>query len=121
LRAAAEEVEGLHGVPIEVVTVGDAQLDAPLDALVRAAREAMCNAARFAGGEHVDLFVEANPDRVEAFVRDRGVGFDPAAVPPDRRGVRHSIVERMQRHGGQATINSTPGAGTEVELVIERR
>ena len=91
LRGVAEEVEQLHGVPIEVVTVGDAHLDARLEALVQAAREAMCNAARFAGGGHVDLFAEAGPGRVEAFVRDRGVGFDPAAVPPDRRGVRHSI------------------------------
>ncbi len=120
LRAAAEEVEGLHGVPVEVVTVGDADLDTRLEALVQAAREAMSNAARFAGGGQVDLFAEASPGRVEAFVRDRGVGFDPAAVPADRRGVRHSIIERMHRHGGEATVNSAPGAGTEVELVMER-
>ncbi len=119
LRGVAEEVEQLHGVPIEVVTVGDAHLDARLEALVQAAREAMCNAARFAGGGHVDLFAEAGPGRVEAFVRDRGVGFDPAAVPADRRGVRHSIVERMDRHGGRATVHSAPGTGTEVELVME--
>ncbi len=119
LRAVAEEVERLHGVPIEVVTVGDAHLDARLEALVQAAREAMCNAARFAGGGRVDLFAEAGPGRVEAFVRDRGIGFDPAAVPADRRGVRHSILERMDRHGGRATVHSAPGAGTEVELVME--
>lgn len=119
LRAVAEEVEQLHGVPIEVVTVGDARLDARLEALVQAAREAMCNAARFAGRGRVDLFAEAGPSRVEAFVRDRGVGFDPAVVPADRRGVRHSIVERMDRHGGRATVHSAPDAGTEVELVME--
>ena len=119
LHAVAEEVEQLHGIPIEVVTVGDAHLDARLEALVQAAREAMCNAARFAGGGRVDLFAEAGPGRVEAFVRDRGVGFDPAAVPADRRGVRHSILERMDRHGGRATVHSAPGAGTEVELVME--
>ena len=120
LRAAAEEVEGLHGVPIEVVTVGDAPLDARLEALVQAAREAMSNAARFAGAGQVDLFVEAGPARVEAFVRDRGVGFDPEHVPDDRRGLRHSIVERMDRHGGSATVTSAPGAGTEIELVMAR-
>ena len=33
-------------------------------------------------------------------MRDRGPGFDPDAVPADRRGVRESIVGRMERHGG---------------------
>ena len=49
-------------------------------------------------------------------MRDRGVGFDPQAVPPDRRGVRDSIIGRMERHGGRARVHSTPGEGTEVEL-----
>jgi signal transduction histidine kinase len=53
------------------------------------------------------------------FVRDRGPGFDPAAIPGDRRGVRESIVGRMERHGGRARITSAAGSGTEVELVLE--
>jgi phage shock protein PspC (stress-responsive transcriptional regulator) len=120
LRAAAEEVEGLHGVPIEVVTVGDAPMGPRIEALVQAAREAMSNAARFSEADQVDLFAEAAPGRIDVFVRDRGIGFDPQQIPEDRRGVRHSIVERMDRHGGTATITSEPGAGTEIELVMER-
>ena len=54
------------------------------------------------------------------FVRDRGRGFDPAAVAEDRYGVRHSIIDRMQRHGGTAEIRSTPGEGTEVRLHLPR-
>jgi signal transduction histidine kinase len=68
----------------------------------------------------VDVFAEASPERLNVFVRDRGPGFDPAAVPQDRRGVSESIVGRMRRHGGRATISSAPGSGTEVELVLER-
>jgi signal transduction histidine kinase len=52
------------------------------------------------------------------FVRDRGPGFEPGDVPSDRRGVRDSIVGRMERHGGKATVHSLPGQGTEVELVL---
>ena len=52
-------------------------------------------------------------------MRDRGPGFDPAAVPADRRGVRESIVGRMQRHGGRARDHERAGDGTEVELVLE--
>ena len=52
--------------------------------------------------------------------RDRGVGFDLDAIPADRRGVRDSIIARMARHDGRAAVKSSPGAGTEVELVMER-
>ncbi len=108
LEEVASEVEQLHGVPVEVVTVGDVELDERLAALVQAAREALHNAAKFAGSAKVDLYAEVADGRVEVFVRDRGIGFDPAAVPPDRRGVRESIVGRMERHGGRATITAAP-------------
>jgi signal transduction histidine kinase len=120
LERAVAEVEELHGVPVETVVVGDAPLDARVEALVQAAREAMTNAAKFAGCERVDLYAEVDSAHVEVFVRDRGVGFDPDAIPPDRRGVRDSIIGRMQRHGGRASIRSAAGEGTEVELVVER-
>jgi signal transduction histidine kinase len=120
LERVAAEVEELHRVPIEVVTVGDGPLNGRLEALVQAAREAMTNAAKFASSERVDLYAEVEPDRVEVFVRDRGVGFDPDAIPPDRRGVRDSIIGRMERHNGRAAVHSRPGEGTEIELVMER-
>ncbi|MBE2319007.1 PspC domain-containing protein [Solirubrobacter sp. CPCC 204708] len=119
LEAAAEEVEADHHVPIEVVTVGDAPLEEPAAALVAAAREALVNASKFAGPEPISLYAEVADGRVEVFVRDRGPGFDVESVSHDRRGVRDSIVGRMERHGGRATVHSTPGHGTEVELVIE--
>jgi phage shock protein PspC (stress-responsive transcriptional regulator)/signal transduction histidine kinase len=119
LRRTAAEVEDAHGVAVEVVTVGDVPLDGPAGearrALLAAAREAMVNAAVHAGTT-VDVYVEADGDTVHAYVRDRGPGFDPDAVPEDRAGVRHSIVGRMERHGGRATLRSRPGEGTEVEL-----
>jgi signal transduction histidine kinase len=120
LEAAAAEVEEAHGVPVEVVAVGDAPLDERALALVAAAREALVNAAKFAAGSPVALYAEVDPERIEVFVRDRGPGFDPTAVPDDRRGVRESIVGRMERHGGRAVVHTAPGAGTEIELVMKR-
>ncbi|HYP47079.1 MAG TPA: PspC domain-containing protein [Thermoleophilaceae bacterium] len=119
LEAAAAEVEGAQGVPVEVITVGDRELDPGVEAVVAATREAMLNAAKFGGGSTVDVYAEAANGRLQVFVRDRGPGFDPDAIPADRRGVRESIVGRMERPGGRATITSAPGAGTEVELVLE--
>jgi phage shock protein PspC (stress-responsive transcriptional regulator) len=117
---AAAEVEEHHGVPVEVVTVGDRTLDEDVLVVVAAAREAMTNAAKFGGDSPVDVYAEADPRRVHVFVRDRGPGFDPDAVPADRRGVRESVVGRMARHGGSAVITSSPTGGTEVELLLER-
>jgi signal transduction histidine kinase len=119
--AAAAEVEQLHGVPVEVVSAGDAPLDDRLAALVLAAREAMTNAAKFARVSDVSVYVEVGEQGASVFVRDRGVGFDPESVPPDRLGLRESIERRMTRHGGSATVTSAPGAGTEVELRMARR
>jgi signal transduction histidine kinase len=118
LEAAADDVERDHGVRVEVVTVGSAELDERKQAIVAAAREAMVNAAKFGGGSVVDVYAEASDDRVEVFVRDRGPGFDTDAIAADRRGVRESIIGRMQRYGGSARINSRPGEGTEVELSL---
>ena len=96
-------------MPVEVVVVGDRELDTVVEAVVAAAREAMTNAAKFGGGSTVDVYAECTPRRAQVFVRDRGPGFDPAGLPADRRGVRESIVGRMERHGGRASITSRRG------------
>ncbi|MFW6598764.1 PspC domain-containing protein [Propionibacteriaceae bacterium Y2011] len=117
--ATAAEVEDEHTVPIEVVVVGDHELTPGLRALVRAAREAMVNAAKHSGDDKVDVYAEVDGNRVEVFIRDRGQGFDLDGVPDDRQGVRGSIIDRMDRHGGRAVIRSTPDTGTEVRLEME--
>jgi signal transduction histidine kinase len=117
LRAAAEDVEETHGAPVDAVVVGDAPLDERSEALVAAAREALTNAAKFASDAGpVHLYAEIENGSARVFIDDRGPGFDPAAVPGDRRGVRESIIGRMRRHGGKVEIRSAPGEGTEVEL-----
>jgi signal transduction histidine kinase len=118
LRDAAADVEDSHGVPVEVVVVGDAPVSERLHPVVLAAREAMVNAARHSGADKVDVYAECGERVVEVFVRDRGRGFDRAAVPPDRRGLRESIEGRMRRHGGEGQVRSAPGDGTEVRLVM---
>ncbi|MHA7279234.1 ATP-binding protein [Arthrobacter sp. MDT2-2] len=119
LRGMAGEIEDRYGHPVTVVAVGDAALGAGEDALAQAAREAMLNAAKHAGGA-VSVYLEAGPDSVEVFVRDRGSGFDPAAVPADRLGIRESITSRMLRHGGSSELRSD-GDGTEVRLRLPRQ
>ncbi|HTE63552.1 MAG TPA: PspC domain-containing protein [Solirubrobacteraceae bacterium] len=119
LEAAVAEIEDAHGVPVDVVAVGDRPLDERARALLGAAREAVLNAVKFAPDAAISVYAEMQGERVEVFVRDRGPGFDLAAVPADRRGLRESVLGRMERHGGRAAIHTRPGAGTEVELVME--
>lgn len=114
----AGRVEEAHQVTVEAVVVGDARLDDRLGALVHACGEAMTNAARHSGQQTVSVYVELEEGRATAYVRDQGRGFDPDAVAPDRRGIADSIVGRMKRFGGTATIASVPGEGTEVRLVM---
>ena len=116
LRRTAGEVEDDYAVTIDVVVVGDHVVDDDLAALVAAAREAMVNAAKHSKSTSVSLYAEVEPGSVHVFVKDRGVGFDPAEVSDDRQGLRGSISARMQRHGGSVEIVSSPGEGTEIRL-----
>ncbi|WP_412873871.1 PspC domain-containing protein [Curtobacterium poinsettiae] len=117
LRDAAVEIESEYPARIDVIAVGPARTDLP-DGLVAAAREAVLNAARHAGGT-VSVYAETARDRVEISIRDRGPGFDVEQVPAGRYGVRESIIGRMQRLGGLATIAPGPGhTGTEVRLTL---
>jgi signal transduction histidine kinase/phage shock protein PspC (stress-responsive transcriptional regulator) len=115
------EVEADHALTVESVVVGDARLDDALAALGAATREALVNAAKHSGATVADLYTEVTPQRVEVFVRDRGAGFDPSAVPGDRRGLRDSVTGRLTRIGGTAMVRSAPGEGTEVELCLPRQ
>ncbi len=120
IRLIQQEVEAQHGIPVEAITVGDCDLDDDLAALLAAAREATVNAVKWSGAEVVSLFAEVEPAEVAVYVRDRGRGFDPAAVPGDRKGLAESIHARMARRGGSAVVRTAPGDGTEVSLRMPR-
>jgi signal transduction histidine kinase len=116
LRAAAAEVEDRFAVSVELVTVGTCPLDERVRGVAAAAGEALTNAAKHAGVATVSVYAEVTGDQLLVAVRDRGRGFDPAATGRDRHGLAESILGRMRRLGGTATIHTAPGSGTEVEL-----
>ena len=118
LQDAAEEVESAHGVKVDVVAVGDRELDDRAEALVAAAREAMTNAAKFGGGSPVAVYAEVSGDGARCSCATAGPGSTRPPCREDRRGVRESIVGRMERNGGRARVTSQPGGGTEVELTL---
>lgn len=117
MREVVAEVDHTYRVPIEWVAVGDAPLNEKTATLLAAAKEAIVNAAKHAG-VGASVYLEATPERVRLFVRDRGAGFDPDLVPADRHGIRQSIHERLHRVGGTSSVKSAPGEGTEVSLEV---
>jgi signal transduction histidine kinase len=119
LGAAMIEVEDAFGVALEVVSVGDVPTSPPLAAAVSAAKEAATNAARHGVGP-ISIYAEVTPRAYEVFVRDAGPGFDPETVPADRLGIRNSIIGRVARAGGTASIRSAPGESTEVSIMVPR-
>ena len=114
VESVSREIEQLYGVPVDSVIVGDTPATTKTRVLTSALREALANAVRH-GKPPISLYVEVSGQEVEAYVRDHGAGFDLETINPDRHGVRDSIIGRMQRHGGSATIRARE-PGTEVCL-----
>ena len=117
VRDLVGEIEDRYGADVDLVVVGDRLPDRDTEVVVAAAREALTNAVKH-GAPPVSVYAELSSERLELFVRDRGRGFsldDAQAVPADRHGVRESIIGRMSRHGGSASIRRL-AVGTEVHL-----
>jgi signal transduction histidine kinase/phage shock protein PspC (stress-responsive transcriptional regulator) len=121
ILALVADAEDTYAVAIDLVMVGEATTTPAVDALLQAARESIVNSAKHSGAAAISVYVEANAEEITVFVRDRGHGFAVEEIPADRFGVRESVVARMQRHGGDAEIRSTPGSGTEVRLRLPLR
>jgi len=118
VRSMTEDVEAHYDVKVDAIVVGDRPMDETSGTVVGATREACVNAAKHSGTHEVSVFVEVRSDAIEAFVRDRGQGFDRDAVADDRKGISESIKGRVERAGGTAAVDSTIGTGTEVHLRV---
>jgi len=111
-RAAAGP--GDLAVRLELVPV---TLPSPVaDQLAACVGEALRNVERHAGTGQAEVTVTGGEGWAVVKITDRGRGFDPAATPPSRRGIRESITGRMQAAGGKAAVASRPGAGTTVTV-----
>jgi signal transduction histidine kinase len=87
-----------------------------VDHVVACVREALRNVERHAGTDQAEVIVTGGAGWAVVEITDHGRGFDPAATPPARRGIRESITGRMLAAGGRAAIASRPGAGTTVTV-----
>jgi signal transduction histidine kinase len=113
LEQAAASTDDL-AVRLELVPV---TLPSPVaDQLAACVGEALRNVEQHAGTGQAEVTVAGGAGWAVVKVTDRGRGFDPAATPPSRRGIRESITGRMLAAGGRVAIASRPGAGTTVTM-----
>ncbi|MBV9605075.1 MAG: GAF domain-containing sensor histidine kinase, partial [Solirubrobacterales bacterium] len=123
LRKEVEMVARTHGtditLDIDSAYAGDGA-ECELVAL-RIAHEALHNAVRHSGADHVTVRLAGDPDKLVIEVSDDGIGFDPQA--PDLRS-RHlgltSMEERARERHGRLRIHSAPGQGTTVRVELAR-
>jgi signal transduction histidine kinase len=85
--------------------------------LLMAVNEAVNNVMKHAGANEARLRIRHGDGELELTVSDDGCGFDPAAVSPDRNGLRN-LGARLAAIGGRFTVDSAPGAGTRIALAI---
>lgn len=117
IRDAAGQIEDLYGVPIETVVVGEADGGGASEMLLGAVKEALANAVRH-GQAPVTLYAELSGAGADVSVRDHGEGFDLAAIPADRHGVRDSIIGRIRGCGGEVNFRQRD-PGTEVQIQLK--
>jgi signal transduction histidine kinase len=93
------------------------EIDGTVDGgeMIAATREVLTNVRKHARAEQAVVTCHVTAGVATIVVQDDGIGFDPAST---RRGagLRESVVGRMVRAGGTATIQSRPGEGTRVTL-----
>lgn len=79
--------------------------------------EAVNNLMKHSGAGEARLALHADGGTLRVMLEDRGIGFDPSGVPPDRNGLRN-IRRRMEALGGRLEIASKPGQGTRVSIAM---
>jgi two-component system NarL family sensor kinase len=102
-------VAGLEGAPDHVVTL-----------VWRVAQEAIRNAVRHAGATHLEVDVKGDERQVRLRVRDDGRGFDPLAATSNGSYGLRGLQSLVEDGGGKVQVDSAPGTGTTVRMVVER-
>ncbi|MDX1565928.1 MAG: sensor histidine kinase, partial [Phycisphaeraceae bacterium] len=120
IQMHSERLFGIH-MRLAEMTIKPRVAPTVLRFIYRSLREILCNAAKYAGVEHVQVDLVEQPGRLEVIVTDRGKGFDPSllarARPETGMGLM-AIRERVESLGGLLEIDSVPGRGTRIVLTV---
>jgi signal transduction histidine kinase len=116
LTQEAQEVAARIGVEVDLDLDRTIEVDGPTrETLLRIVREAVTNAARHGQADHISIRL-SNGRGLHLEVKDDGKGFDPVVGGPGF-GL-HSMRERATALGGEFRLASSPGHGTEIQVVL---
>ncbi|MEU2901060.1 GAF domain-containing sensor histidine kinase [Streptomyces sp. NPDC088106] len=120
LRTQTQVLDRAHTARVTFTGHGVRALPAAQEeAVLRVAQEALHNALRHSGGEHVDVTLDRRGGGAVLRVSDDGSGFDPRVV---RSAGRHlglvSMRDRASGVGGRLSVESAPGKGTTIEMEV---
>ncbi|CAL9410523.1 GAF domain-containing sensor histidine kinase [Streptomyces sp. enrichment culture] len=120
LRTQIQVLDRAHAAHVTFAGHGVKALPAAQEeALLRVAQEALHNALRHSGAEHVAVTLHRRGTGTVLRITDDGGGFDPRTV---RRAGRHlglvSMRDRASGTGGRLTVRSAPGEGTTIEMEV---
>ncbi|MFI9176185.1 GAF domain-containing sensor histidine kinase [Streptomyces lincolnensis] len=120
LRTQIQVLDRAHTARVTFAACGVRALPAAQEeAALRVAQEALHNALRHSGAEHVDVTLDRRGGGAVLRVTDDGSGFDPQGI---RRAGRHlglvSMRDRTNGVGGTLTVESAPGKGTTIEMEV---
>lgn len=87
------------------------------NAIYRIAQEALANACKHSKSKKVTVAMTQEGQEVRLAIQDWGVGFDPVSVEKGHFGLE-GIRQRVRLLGGRLNIESTPGSGTLVQVVV---
>nr|WP_238392566.1 PAS domain S-box protein [Paenibacillus antri] len=119
VRTYIENFTSHYGVEVDFRCELGSRLDNVKETVIyRVIQEALTNVGKYAGVDTVEVALLERPDRVEAVVADRGDGFEARR---DRKGVGlFSMAERARGVGASLEIDSRPGEGTVVRLIVPK-
>jgi len=120
LRTRLEAVEARSGIQTNFHVEGERRLPLSVETeLYRLAQEALTNAVKHAKANHVAIRLQFSEQRFCFEVRDDGVGFDLMTAKHSGGLGIQGMQERVKQIDGELMIESTPGKGTTVGVMVE--
>ncbi len=120
IRKHAAAVQGRTGMPV-IVETGEVERLAPglEETLYRIVQEALHNVVKHAHASETRIHLGCEDGATRLVVSDNGVGFDPSGITGSHLGLE-GIRSRVARVGASLIIESRPGAGTRIDVLVPR-
>jgi signal transduction histidine kinase len=119
LKEHGTEWSRRSGIKFKINVEGSEHLNiTKQETLFRIAQEALANIARHSSASRAVINLKYRPKTVQLEIKDNGCGFD---LKTQHGGLGlHSMQERTEALGGSLTIESEPGKGTRIKVVLSR-